>query len=337
MDARRKRGTIHFAPGYFTYLITMVVIPLVLLPTIGFGQLPLPENIMETVSFLFPTDGTSVGVGTGFYVRDEKTNTPYLVTAKHVLMSKPKEYFPKLCMKVNNTKGGIDLIPVDLSQLNGARIFVDKEDADIDIAVIPIRDIPMLPGRTSKDYNLAVVPVAGFATKEHFAKRAIAVGDEAFLTGWFSGFYGATQNYPIARFGRLAMATDEKIPWREDASKPAQMLNLYLVEAHTTKGNSGSPVFFRPSLQRDPKKFVIGDQPLLLAGVLKGYFHALGEQNSNSGIAAVVPAFQISQILFSEEVTRQRAIARKAVPPQKEDIEACLQAEKQVRKILGQP
>jgi hypothetical protein len=335
MSANKKRGTIHFAPGYFTYLITIVVIPLVLLPTIGLGQQPLPENIMQTVSFLFPTDGTSVGVGTGFYVRDDKTKTAYLVTAKHVLMSKPKEYFSRLCMKVNNTTGGTDLIPVDLSQPNGARIFVDKEDADIDIAIIPINDIPMLPGRTSKDYRLTVVPVAGFATKEHFAKRAIAAGDEAFLTGWFSGFYGATQNYPIARFGRLAMATDEKIPWKEDSSKPAQMLNLYLIEAHTTKGNSGSPVFFRPSLQRDPKQFVIGDQPLLLAGVLKGYFGALGEQNS--GIAAVVPAFQISQILLSEEVTRQRATVRKAVPPQKEDIEVCLQAEEQVRKILGQP
>jgi hypothetical protein len=300
--------------------------------------MPLPEKLLNAVSFLFPSDETNVGVGTGFYVTaGEDKSTSYLVTSKHVLMREPsKDYYPLLCMKVNNNKGGTDHIPVDLSRPDGARIFVDNKDPDVDIAVIPGSDIRFPPGRTAKDYDFTAIPAAGFATKENFAKGDIAVGDEAFFTGWFSSFYGTSRNYPIARFGRLAMATDEKIPWREDASQPSRMLNLYLVEAHTTKGNSGSPVFFRPNIaQRKPGQLTIGPQPLYLAGVLKGYFRAL--DSPNAGIAAVVPAFQLNQILLSDEVVRERSAPRRGIPPIAKSIELCLQAEKKVRKILGQP
>jgi hypothetical protein len=150
------------------------------------------------------------------------------------------------------------------------------------------------------------------------------------LTGWFSSVYGTSRNYPIVRFGRLAMETDEKIPWREKSG--VQMISLYLVEAHATKGNSGSPVFFRPSLQREPRKFIIGAQPLFLAGLLKGYFGAVNEPNS--GIAAVVPAFQLQEIMFSEAA--KNAPVRKAIRPKPEAIETCLEAEKQIRALLGQ-
>jgi hypothetical protein len=173
--------------------------------------------------------------------------------------------------------------------------------------------------------------VSAFATKEHFVKRQITVGDEAFLTGWFTSLYGTSRNYPIARFGRLAIATDEKIPWVEKSG--VQTVSLYLVEAHVTKGNSGSPVFFRPNLQREPGKFVIGNQPLFLAGVLKGYFGAVGERNS--GIAAVAPAFQLQEIMFSKEA--MNAPVKKAVRPTSEAIDACMKAEKQIRTLLGQP
>jgi hypothetical protein len=276
-------------------------------------------------------------MGTGFYVTvGEDKSSPYLVTSKHVLTRESsKDYYPALCMKVNNNKGGTDHIPIDLSRPNGARVFVDNNDPGVDIAVISGNDIRLPPGRTIKDYDFISFPASRFATKEHFAKGDIAVGDEAFFTGWFSSFYGTSQNYPVARFGRLAMATAEKIPWRDAASKPMEMLNLYLVEAHTTKGNSGSPVFFRPDIsRRTPGKFVIGTSPVYLAGVLKGYFPAIG--TPNSGIAAVVPAFQLHQILFSDEVKRERSVARKGVPPTTDSIERCVQVEKAVKKFLGQ-
>lgn len=72
----------------------------------------------------------------------EDKSIPYLVTSKHVLIRKSsKDYYPVLCMKVNNNKGGADHIPIDLSRPNGARVFVDNKDPDVDIAVIPGVDI----------------------------------------------------------------------------------------------------------------------------------------------------------------------------------------------------
>jgi hypothetical protein len=310
------------------YVTTVLFFALV--PT-AFGQLPLPDNVVDTVTFLIVTDGTKVDAGTGFYVKyDEKEARGYLVTAKHVLMLDSTNYYPNVCMKINNNKGGTDFIPIELSGANAARVFVHPDDANVDIAIIPTDDIALPPGRTMEDYDITSIAGSAFVTKEHFAKRRIGVGDEAFLTGWFSSLYGTTRNYPIVRFGRLAIETDEKIPWIEKSG--VQMISLYLVETHATKGNSGSPVFFRPSLQRDPRKLVFGDQPLFLAGVLKGYFGAVNEPNS--GIAAVVPAFHLQEIMFSEAA--RIAPKRKAVRPKPEAIETCLKAEKQIRALLGQ-
>jgi hypothetical protein len=319
------------------HLLGFFVLALLLISTRSFGQLPLPEDLNRTVAFLFPTDGIKVGAGTGFYVttREGTQRSGYLVTARHVLMADSKQYYPRLCMKVNNNSGGSDVWPVDLSGPNAARIFVHPTDSNVDIAVIPGEDIPIPLPRRAKDYDFEMFSVSLFATKEHFDKRYIQLGDEAFLTGWFSSFFGAVQNYPIARFGRLAMAPDEKIPWRDGRSNTVQMLNLYLVESHVTAGNSGSPVFFRPNLQREPGAFVIGRQTLFLAGVLKGYFNAL--DGTNSGIAAVVPAFQLREILLSEEIRQYRSKARKPKPPGTKAVEACTQAEKQIRQRLGQP
>jgi len=307
------------------------VLLLFLVPAVS-GQLPLPETVVESVTFIVVSDGTKVDAGTGFYVKhDEKDGRGYLVTAKHVLMSDSTNYYPNICMKINNNKGSTDFIPIELSGPNAARVFVHPDDANVDIAIIPSSDVALPPGRSAKDYDVTTIAVSAFATKEHFAKRHISVGDEAFLTGWFSSLYGTSRNYPIARFGRLAIATDEKIPWVEKSG--VQMISLYLVEAHATGGNSGSPVFFRPTLQRDPGTFVLGRQPLYLAGVLKGYFGAVGERNS--GIAAVVPAFQLQEIMFSEEA--RSAPVRTAVRPKPEAIDTCLKAEKQLRTILRQP
>jgi hypothetical protein len=65
----------------------------------------------------------------------------------------------------------------------------------------PTADIQQPPGRTARHYRFNTGPATGFATNEQFARNRIAVGDQAFLTGWFSGYYGAAQNHPIARFG----------------------------------------------------------------------------------------------------------------------------------------
>ena len=85
------------------------------------------------------------------------------------------------------------------------------------------------------------------------------------------------------------------------------------METYTFGGNSGSPVFFHFNQQRNPN-----DTGYLLAGVMKGYFQNWAEamvietkvtaiSPQNVGIAAVIPAHYLYEILYSEELKKNRA------------------------------
>jgi len=328
ISSRRKRSHL-FSTAAMIFLCSTSFI-LLSSPKWGFGQVPIQEDIKEAVAFLFPHSGEKIGIGTGFFLTHRK-GTGYLVTAKHVLMADSKNYYPKVCIKINNTKGGADLLPIVLSGPNAARVFVHSTDPDVDIAVIPLRDIPMLPGRSKDHYHGISLGFSLLATKDHFAKGFIKEGDETFFVGWFLGYHGIKKNYPIVRFGRVALLTNEKIPWRD--KQGTKMRNLYLIETHASIGVSGSPVFFRPSPWREPRILRTDTPTLLLAGVLTGYF--ADEASKNSGIAAVVPASQLQEIILSDEVKDSLASGKKVSSLQINDIVRCREVDRLIRESLN--
>lgn len=123
-----------------------------LLSTNVFGQVPIKEELLETVNFLYPytfeNGQLAVSAGTGFAVKQEEGGQGFLVTAKHVLRQKSGEYFPNLCIR-QGTKDGSGFIPIKLSGKGAARIFTHTTDPDVDIAVIPGIDIPLPRGTTA--------------------------------------------------------------------------------------------------------------------------------------------------------------------------------------------
>ena len=129
--------------------------------------------------------------------------------------------------------------------------------------------------------------------------------------GLFTPYFGAEKNIPFTRFGRVAMITDEKINW------DGTMMDLYLLETQSFGGNSGAPVFFSLDPTRIPGSIVIGPRKLFLAGVMQGTFQDAQKirfvqtQNApislqNAGIAAVVPAYKLREILFGKELFEMR-------------------------------
>ncbi len=94
-------------------------------------------------------------------------------------------------------------------------------------------------------------------------------------------------------------------------------LDLYLIECTSFRGNSGSPVFFYLGQDRKLGSFNLSAPIFKLAGVMKGYF---GETSLlrvtdtakipyvslNSGIGAVIPAYQLHEILFGKELKERR-------------------------------
>jgi len=250
-----------------------------------------------------------VPIGTGFFVGVPDKSDPnkayvFLVTAKHVVIDTNGKYYKEIYLRLN-TKSGVskeELIPM---YIDGKPNFVIDSDKSIDIVVIPT-----LPDPDRFDFKF--IPENMIATKDIVASENIREGDDVFFTGLFVNYYGRNKNYPIFRFGKVALLTDERIYFDKTLSY------LYLLETTSFGGNSGSPVFFKLNPTRNPNNLIIGPQKYFLAGIMKGYFGAefdTCEVNikktikipfQNTGIAAVTPAYQLKELLDSKSIMKMK-------------------------------
>jgi Trypsin-like peptidase domain len=155
-------------------------------------------------------------------------------------------------------------------------------------------------------------------------------GDDIFFLGRYINVEGKQYNAPVARFGHVAMLATEEIQTRR-----GEQLS-YLVEAVSLSGYSGSPVLvFRMHLEghwgggvavsmgqpSTTGPYFVGEpgRPSLL-GIDWGHFldktkvrDASGDPlpggqyvKQNSGIAGVVPAWRLTELLESKELTAMR-------------------------------
>lgn len=292
-----------------TIIMVQVILIFVLLGS-SVLAMKIPEDVKKAVTFIFVKSGDEYRpVGTGFFVGMKKQGSEdlyiYLVTAKHVLFDENGSLYGSIYIRINKMMEQSEMFALPLR----GRTFYHPTDKDADIAVLPIHFSMM----QTTFYDFKVIPFEMITTKSIFRDAKIGEGDEMFFTGLFAYYPGIAKNYPIVRFGRVALITDEKIPWKEKRDKPPKKLDLYLAELQSWGGNSGSPVFFYLSPTRDPGTIVIGNPRLLLAGILMGYYQEEDEIQSievtvkqvskqNVGIAAVVPAYKLYELLESEEV-----------------------------------
>ncbi len=199
---------------------------------IGYAKCPLPDNCSEDE---LPEIEKSIHWGgTGFLVTVNCGNSafPYLVTAKHVA---DQVEGGSCIIRLNFRGGGPALFRADLD----AKWWRHPETPEsVDAAVLP-----WMPDRDIADYSLLQAE-DWFLTDKIIEKRQIGPGDNVFAVGLFSLATGRQRNIPIVRTGNIAMMSKEKIPgirigeWRGEAE-------VYLIEARSLGGFSGSPVFVR--------------------------------------------------------------------------------------------
>lgn len=272
---------------------------------------PIPPEVKSVVVFIFiKKEGQFIPNGTGFFVGVKKPSNPnifsaYLVTAKHVLYKPNKtEFLKEVYVRLNKKDGGSEVGPIPIKAEGDKKTVFVHNDTSVDIAVIPF-----LPDKEKYDFKF--LPDDMITTKEAYKELKIREGSEVFFTGLFTPYLGAKRNYPVVRFGRVALVSDEKIEWN---GKPT---DLYIIEAGSYGGNSGAPVFFYLGSEREPGRLVVGKPVLRIAGVMIGSFLDAQEIKiietkktpislSNIGIAAVVPAYKLHEILFSEEIKKHR-------------------------------
>lgn len=282
----------------------------------------IPHEVTKVVTFIFlsPDGGKSFAPnGTGFFVGakiGQDQFKVYLVTARHVLTDPSGQYYPTVWIRLNKKDGGSQMITLLLTRNGGAfvkgaaTVYEHPTDHTVDLAVIPF-----LPSQSVFDFQF--IPDEMLTTKDTFQKLNISEGSDVFFTGLFAQFIGQARNYPIARFGKVAMMPTERIPWQNAEGKNVEMVDLYLLETQSFGGNSGSPVFFYLGSDRIPGSLIVGPPLLKLAGVMKGSFRdasplVMANQSliplslQNVGIAAVVPSYHLHEILFSDPLKSVR-------------------------------
>lgn len=284
------------------------------------------SEIKKCIVFIYRVgeEGKKPPIGTGFWVLVKKENSDkskgYFVTAKHVLLDKNGNFLPEIVVRLNRLDGQLSYSKITIDSNN----ILTHTDTDVDIAVIigaPREEIIEFKG----------IPSDLISTKQSVIDSGIREGDDVFFAGLFTSFFGVKKNHPIFRFGKVALMTDEKIPWKEKVNQPPIFVNLYLIECQTFGGSSGSPVFFNLNPMREPGVIAVGGLKISLAGIVKGSFLSASEiekirkpnqekttkeeeldeeemliSRENIGISAITPAYQLYEILFRDDVIKLR-------------------------------
>jgi hypothetical protein len=253
---------------------------------------------------------------TGFFVTirsevDPGRSWAHFITARHV--AEGLRDFAKVALIVNSRSGnGITTVPIAHNQW-----FFHPSDESADVAILPVQLTP--------DLDVLPLELENFATPKVLTDLKMGLGDDIVIPGLFqfapgTRKDGVAQNMPIVGRGNVAMIPDAPIQVDNGFAE------VYLVEAHSIGGLSGSPVFIRGTLA-DPIKPVNAKEDFLgvsstpyLLGLMHGHWdipsseidrpvrHLIHDPRHgvNMGIAVVVPAYKIIEALHHPELVAMR-------------------------------
>jgi hypothetical protein len=292
----------------------------------------IPEEIHKSVVFVGCRywDGTEYvhkPMATAFVasVPEGGASFSYLVTARHWLV-KNKSQLPDFDnvqeFRVNMLGGEANTI-----RHNGQWWFHPTEEKSVDVAVCPFDGT-----------QVDVVPVSAnsFLSDDTINDYYIGPGDEVAITGLFSKLTGKSKNIPIVRRGSVAILPEDKIPSVDLGDETPRDIEGYLIEVRSVGGLSGSPAFVRAPIGvdynvhtrsgefRQVKAHFQGDYHFL--GLCQGHWEIppdaknkvefpiakRGEDSINLGIAIVVPAKKILEVINHPNLVTKRKAAEQA-------------------------
>jgi hypothetical protein len=241
--------------------------------------------------------------GTAFIVgvlMDGNIGLAHLVTARHVV----EAIEPGETVITMNAKDGMSL-----SLRTGSQkwFYHPTEKDTVDVAVMPFGSARF------NEYDIEWIPEGMFATDQRIADFQIGLGDELFIIGLFTRFFGRTKLTPIVRTGNIAMMPEDKV-----AVENFGDMEAYLAEGRSIGGLSGSPAFVRNTV-KTPMHTAggkltaisgLGDSHLL--GLVHGHwriqppFTTSQAEAVNMGVSIIVPAKKILETLYNPELVALR-------------------------------
>jgi hypothetical protein len=282
------------------------------------------DNILNCGIYLYESEqdakqGVKFG-GSGFLVGIPFTNGwerrwhCYAVTAAHVV----EEGCPVVRVNTNRPNLKATTVAFPLTQND----WIPHRGGD-DIAVAPInldrslhRYMLITPTYDMRDF---------FINEQIQEDTALGAGDEVFMVGRFLARDESVRNAPIVRFGHMASAEVETV--HQETRDFLQ--ESFLVEVHSISGSSGSPVFVNIPLYRvkEERKRTSGN-PLttVVRGVARQLQHhtfLLGvdwghlDEHNFPGMAGVVPAWKLTDILNYDELRYMRTEEERRIAKQR--------------------
>ena len=275
------------------------------------------DEVRKCVAFIayrdahgFRLSGTSFFVAIPFVEDLEGQHFVYLVTAKHLIEGiREKSIDQKVYVRLNFTNKPADLIGTSIEQW-----VYHPTDASVDVAILPWAPPDMI------DY--LSFPISMALTDERIKTYHIGPGSEVFVTGLFVKHSGDRNNLPIIRVGNIALMPEEPITTK------VGLIDAYLIEARSIGGLSGSPVFIPlpEVVARDGKiKFLEPAGVIYWLGLIRGHWKLpissadfilddeLNQEAINMGIAVVVPASKVSDVINQPREVKRRTEEEKQV------------------------
>lgn len=252
-------------------------------------------EIKKTIVFLGKTtrEGKIQFYATGFLVSIQ--NVFHLVTAKHVVVdSETGEFIDSGMLAFFNLKGGtIGSRSIDEIKTHLAVNWIFHEDKDVDIAIIPF-------GLDPQKDDVKTIPENLFLSTD----RLFELYDVFFLS-YQPGIQPQKRISPVIRNGTISLLNDDK---------------TFYIDAFAFPGNSGSPVFLKPSpIRFDEGGISIGRDQLggKFVGIIGEYLPyqeiAISTQTGrprvvfeeNTGLSKVWSVTFIRQIVKSDTFKQQ--------------------------------
>jgi hypothetical protein len=292
---------------------------------------PISSYYLHSSIYLYPSeqnalDGARTG-GSGFLIHvpiegHEGWGTLYAVTNKHVLDE------GALYIRLSTKGGGVDVLPTERDS------WYDHPER-YDVSVLPL-DLG-----ESHTYEYVSFSTDEFISREIIEDWKICPGDEAFLIGRLITPWGQQRNVPAVRFGNISMMADPNELMIGHGNVPQE---AFYVECRSLSGFSGSPVFVTTTRHYDketaPKKYTHKEEPEpeTEQGKLKVEFVGVSgtfgpwllgidmghlplwkpvyesdretktehQVEQNTGIACVIPAWHILDLLNDQELVKER-------------------------------
>jgi hypothetical protein len=235
-------------------------------------------------------------VGSAFILAIEDGTSPdasprfwqFLITAEHVIHGRSA-----IVLRFNHSGGKGKIchdLPLERTGQN-QNLFLPS-DTSVDLAAIFLRATPPDADYLSITYSWIMDP-------KSMQKYDLKVGTEVFTVGYLAGYAGESQNYPVTKFGRISVLTDEK--WlfsneREDYE------SAYIVELQNIPGLSGAPLLaYGEEFKMNPLRFRM--VPPFLIGVVKDLLLYQDQHTKaviSQGLAGIEPGYKVKA--FMDEI-----------------------------------